>query len=209
MITLENINKKIGQNWVLKNISYVFESGTIYGLSGRNGSGKTMLLRTISGLILPTSGKITINNKVLHQDCSFPSDTGIIIENLQLLPQLTAIENLKMLAKIKKIATDKDIYEALKRVGLENHMNEKVKKYSLGMKQRLNIAQAIFEKPAILLLDEPLNAIDKEGVTQVRQILVEERNRGCVVIVASHLVDDLEVLCDIKVVIDQGEIISG
>lgn len=209
MIKLDNITKKIKNTTVLKDISYTFTEGKIYGLYGRNGSGKTMLLRSISGLIVPTEGSIFIDDKQLHKDISFPSSLGLIIESMELLPQYDAFTNLKILSKIKNVANDEDIITALDRVGLTSSINLKVKKYSLGMKQRLNIAQAIFEKPNIILLDEPTNAIDESGVQQVYKLLQEEKERGAIIIIASHNKDDINCLCDHILKIDKGCIIDG
>lgn len=209
MIILKNVKKVIKGETILDDINLELQKGVIYGLSGRNGSGKTMLLRAICGLLLPTEGSIEIDGQTLHKDISFAPNTGIIIESMQMTPQLTGFQNLKALSKIKKIATDDDINNALVSVGLEKNRNQKVKKYSLGMKQRLNIAQAIFEKPDLLLLDEPLNAIDQEGVELIRKLLIEEKERGCIVVIASHLSEDLDILCDKKILIDKGVISNG
>lgn len=206
MISIVDLEKVIKKETVLKNINYRFEAGKIYGLFGKNGSGKTMLLRAISGLIVPTKGEVRIGNKILHEELSFPPSCGLIIENMSLLPQYTGAENLEILAKIKKIASQKDIEHALQRVGLDPHSKLKVKKYSLGMKQRLNIAQAIFERPELLLLDEPTNAIDDSGVELIWQILREERERGATVIVASHQKEELLPLCDVSLTMSNGEI---
>ncbi|MCD2368425.1 ABC transporter ATP-binding protein [Bacillus sp. BS3(2021)] len=204
MIDLKNITKKIKKKTILEDISYTFEKGKIYGLFGRNGSGKTMLLRTIAGLLVPSEGSITINGEQLHKDTSFPRSVGLIIENMQLLPQFDAFTNLKMLSKIKKIASDHDIESSIKRVGLDPSSKMKVKKFSLGMKQRLNIAQAIFEKPEILLLDEPTNAIDEIGVAEVHNILLEEKKRGATIIIASHHKEDISSLCDYTLKMNDG-----
>jgi len=205
-IELKSINKKIKGKTVLDDISYRFESGKIYGLYGRNGSGKTMLLRAIAGLIHPTKGEIIVNDKYLHKDISFPPNMGLIIENMSLLPQFNAVENLKILGKIKKVATMEDIEKSLKRVGLEEAKLTKVKEYSLGMKQRLNIAQALFEKPNVILLDEPTNAIDEEGIREVRNILLEEKRKGALVIIASHNTDDIKILSDAVIKMDNGKL---
>ncbi|MDB6273695.1 ABC transporter ATP-binding protein [Listeria monocytogenes] len=199
MIKIVNLQKKIKRTEVLTNINYSFEPGKIYGVFGKNGSGKTMLLRSLAGLIIPTSGKIFIDNKELHHDISFPPSMGIIIENMELLPQFDARTNLKILSKIKNIASDEDIDNAIDRVGLSPHIDKKVKKYSLGMKQRLNIAQAVFEKPAVILLDEPTNAIDDQGIELINQLLLEEKKRGATIIIASHHKEDIEPLCDMSI----------
>lgn len=206
MIKLENVSKKIKSNYVLQNVSYTFEDGKVYGLYGHNGSGKTMLLRAISGLIHPDQGVLYINGKQLHKEISFPEDTGIVIENMELLPRYSALDNLKLLAKIRKKATEKDMIAALKRVGLDPTSTKKVKKYSLGMKQRLNIAQAIFENQKIILLDEPTNALDESGVNFIYQIIQEEQKKGAIIILATHHKEDLKELCDITLKIENGKI---
>ena len=170
-IIIENLSKTIKNNKILDNVNLTFESGHVYGLVGRNGSGKTMLLRAICGLIFPDSGKVIIDGKQLHKDISFPESCGIIIENTDLLPNFSAFDNLKMLSEIKNTANDNMIKSAIKSVGLDPDSKKKVKTFSLGMKQRLSIAQALFEDPDILLLDEPTNALDEDGVNDVRRIL--------------------------------------
>ncbi|XHU80934.1 ABC transporter ATP-binding protein [Peribacillus simplex] len=192
---------------LLHDINYEFNSGKIYGLYGRNGSGKTMLLRAIAGLIMPSSGEIAIDEKILHKDISFPANIGVIIENTSLLHQYDAYTNLKILAKIRNIATDEEIKANIKRVGLDPESKMKVGKFSLGMKQRLSVAQAIFEKPDILLLDEPTNAIDEEGVMLVYQILKEEKEHGALILLTSHHKQDLEALADEYVKMDNGGIV--
>ena len=206
MIQLNNVNKVIRKKTILKDINYKFENGMVYGLYGANGSGKTMLLRAISGLIVPTSGEVTIDGKILHKDVSFPPSVGIVIENMQLLPRYNAFDNLKILSEVKKVATDEDISNAIKRVGLNSDL--KVKKYSLGMKQRLNIAQAIFEHQDIILLDEPTNALDSDGVELVYNIIREEKERGATIIMATHHKEDLESVCDIILSVEEGKLIE-
>ncbi|HAE62307.1 MAG TPA: multidrug ABC transporter ATP-binding protein [Eubacteriaceae bacterium] len=205
-VILENYSKKINKKEVLKNINYTFDSGKIYGLFGRNGSGKTMLLRAIAGLIYPTSGVVKIDGKILHKDMSFPPKLGIIIENTHLLPQYDSFTNLKILSKINNIATDDDIKQSIKQVGLDPDSRLKVKKFSLGMKQRLSIAQAIFEKPDLLLLDEPTNAIDEKGVEEIRTLLLNQKKLGATIIIASHNKEDLSVLADITLKMDEGKL---
>ncbi|RLQ94886.1 ATP-binding cassette domain-containing protein [Falsibacillus albus] len=208
MIKVLNVSKKIKQAYVLKNISYEFKKGHIYGLFGRNGSGKTMLLRAIGGLIVPTEGEVSIDDKILHKEISFPPSVGVIIENMQLLPQYDGMTNLEILSKIKNVASKTDMEEALIRVGLDPHSKLKVKKFSLGMRQRLNIAQAIFEKPDVLLLDEPTNAIDDTGVEMIHDLLLEEKERGAVIIVTSHHKDEIAPLCDDTLKMSDGVLIN-
>lgn len=208
MIQLQNVTKRIKENTVLDNVSYTFKSGFVYGLYGQNGSGKTMLLRAISGLINLDSGSIFIDGEKLHDKIEFPPETGIVIENMELLPECSAKRNLQMLAKIKNIADEKDIIFSLERVGLDPDSDKKVKKFSLGMKQRLNIAQAIFENQKIILLDEPTNALDEEAVQLIYKIIREEKSREATIIVATHHKEDLKEVCDVILKIAEGKIVE-
>lgn len=208
MIQLQNVTKRIKENTVLDNVSYTFKSGFVYGLYGQNGSGKTMLLRAISGLINLDSGSIFIDGEKLHDKIEFPPETGIVIENMELLPECSAKRNLQMLAKIKNIADEKDIIFSLERVGLDPDSDKKVKKFSLGMKQRLNIAQAIFENQKIILLDEPTNALDEDAVQLIYKIIREEKSRGATIIVATHHKEDLKEVCDVILKIVGGKIVE-
>ena len=208
MIQLQNVTKRIKENTVLDNVSYTFKSGFVYGLYGQNGSGKTMLLRAISGLINLDSGSIFIDGEKLHDKIEFPPETGIVIENMELLPECSAKRNLQMLAKTKNIADEKDIIFSLERVGLDPDSDKKVKKFSLGMKQRLNIAQAIFENQKIILLDEPTNALDEEAVQLIYKIIREEKSRGATIIVATHHKEDLKEVCDVILKIAEGKIVE-
>ncbi len=204
MVEIKNYCKSIKSRPILNNVSYNFEYSKIYGIYGHNGSGKTMLLRAIAGLLVPDSGSVVIDGKVLHKDMSFPPSIGIVIENMNLLPQYNAFDNLKILGKIKKTATDEDIKTALERVGLKSDL--KVKKFSLGMKQRLNIAQAVFEKQKIILLDEPTNALDNDGVQLIYKLLKEENERGALVVITTHHKEDLEEVCDVVLKMTEGEL---
>lgn len=204
MVEIKNYCKSIKSRPILNNVSYNFEYGKIYGIYGHNGSGKTMLLRAIAGLLVPDSGSVVIDGKVLHKDMSFPPSIGIVIENMNLLPQYNAFDNLKILGKIKKTATNEDIKTALERVGLKSDL--KVKKFSLGMKQRLNIAQAVFEKQKIILLDEPTNALDNDGVQLIYKLLKEEKERGALVVITTHHKEDLEEVCDVVLEMTEGEL---
>ena len=208
MIQLQNVTKRIKENTVLDNVSYTFKSGFVYGLYGQNGSGKTMLLSAISGLINLDSGSIFIDGEKLHDKIEFPPETGIVIENMELLPECSAKRNLQMLAKIKNIADEKDIIFSLERVGLDPDSDKKVKKFSLGMKQRLNIAQAIFENQKIILLDEPTNALDEDAVQLIYKIIREEKSRGATIIVATHHKEDLKEVCDVILKIAEGKIVE-
>jgi uncharacterized ABC transporter ATP-binding protein yybJ len=203
-IIIENLSKTIKNNKILDNVNLTFESGHVYGLVGRNGSGKTMLLRAICGLIFPDSGKVIIDGKQLHKDISFPESCGIIIENTDLLPNFSAFDNLKMLSEIKNTANDNMIKSAIKSVGLDPDSKKKVKTFSLGMKQRLSIAQALFEDPDILLLDEPTNALDEDGVNDVRRILLEQKKKKKLIIIASHNKEDISLLSDTVISVSNG-----
>lgn len=205
-IEIKNYIKTIKNRTVLDNINYTFESGRIYGLQGRNGCGKTMLLRAISGLIFASSGEVIIDGKVLHKDIEFPEDMGVIIENTELLPQYDAYTNLLMISKIKKTATDEDIRQALNNVGLDNADGRNVKEYSLGMRQKLAIAQAIFEHPKILLLDEPTNALDEASIEKVRELFKTMAEQGTLIIIASHNKEDIELLSDVHIKMEEGRI---
>ena len=205
-VVLDHLCKSIKKKEVLRDISYSFEEGKIYGLYGRNGSGKTMLLRAVCGLIFPTSGTIDIDGKRLHQEISVPPSVGVIIENTELLPQYDALTNLKILAKIKKIVSEEEIKETIRMVGLDPESRQKVKAYSLGMRQKLAIAQAIFEKPELLLLDEPTNASDENSVINIRELFLKLREKGTTIIIASHNKEDLSVLADETLYINQGKL---
>lgn len=204
MVEIKHVKKTLSRRVILDDINYTFEYGKVYGLCGPNGSGKTMLLRTIAGLLVPDSGEVVIDGKVLHKDISFPPNVGLVIENMTLLPQYNALDNLKLLGEIKKVATEEDMKEALKRVGLDSKL--KIRKYSLGMKQRLNIAQAIFEKQTIILLDEPTNALDESGVQLIYQLIREEKERGALIIVATHHEEDLKEMCDTILKVSEGRL---
>ena len=206
MIQLQNVTKRIKENTVLDNVSYTFKSGFVYGLYGQNGSGKTMLLRAISGLINLDSGSIFIDGEKLHDKIEFPPETGIVIENMELLPECSAKRNLQMLAKIKNIADEKDISFSLERVGLDPDSDKKVKKFSLGMKQRLNIAQAIFENQKIILLDEPTNALDPDAVIQFKKMMEEEKRLKACIIIATHNHQDIDELFDEKIYLNSGRV---
>jgi len=208
-LEVTNLSKNIGQNEILKSINLNLEKGTIYGFFGRNGSGKTMLFRALCGLIKPTSGTITINNKVLHRDISFPESIGVIIESPGFWDHYTGFENLKVLSSIKNIIGDEDIRKSIKRVGLDPDDRRIYKKYSLGMKQRLAIAQAIMERPDIIILDEPTNSLDENGVQLVREILIGEKKRGALILIASHNKDDIDILSDVKYKVDDGSVIQS
>ena len=195
-IIIKNASRDIKGVRVLDNINLELDRGGIYGFIGSNGSGKTMLFRAICGLIKLTEGEIEVLSKKIRKDISFPESLGVIIESIGFWDEYTGFENLYLLSRIKKIIGKKEIMETLTRVGLNPKDKRTYKKYSLGMKQRLGIAEAIMEKPELLVLDEPTNALDDEGVETVRNILFEEKERGATILIASHNKEDLSILCD-------------
>ena len=205
-IEIKNLSKKIKNQLILDNINMNFEEGKIYGIYGRNGSGKTMLFRAICGLIKLDSGMVIINGKTLGKDLDFPESCGILLENPGLWPEYTAFENLKQLSKIKNIINDSEINDTLLRVGLECDDKKKYRKFSLGMKQKLGIAQALMEGPEIIILDEPTNALDDVSVKNIRNIIREEKNRGSIILIASHNKDDIDELADVKLRMDAGKL---
>jgi ABC-2 type transport system ATP-binding protein len=208
IIKLDNIEKSIKGNQVLNQVSFEFESGKIYGIYGRNGSGKTMLMRMILGLIHSDYGSVTIDGKIIGKDIDFPESVGAMIENPGFFPYATGYENLKMLADIKGKIDENDIREAIQKVGLDDQEKRVVAKYSMGMKQRLAIAQAIMEKPDLLVLDEPTNALDQEGVDVFRKIIQSEAKRGTLIIISSHNKEDIDILSDIKIRMESGKIVD-
>lgn len=205
-IVIENYSKKIGNNVVLSDINLMMESGIVYGLKGKNGSGKTMLMRAISGLIYPTSGRIIINDKILGKDVSFPESIGVLIENPSFLPQYSGFENLKMIASIKYNITDDTIKAYMNEIGLDPEDTKKYRKYSLGMKQKLGIICAIMENPDIIILDEPINALDEESVEKVKQILTRIKSENKIIIIACHDKEELFYLSDKIIEIEGGKI---
>lgn len=205
-LIVRGVEKKIKGNSILSEVNLELESGHVYGFVGVNGSGKTMLFRAISGLMNISAGEIEWNGKILHKDMKVLPNLGIIIENAELYPELTGLENLKLLAKLNNKITENEIREAIKRVGLDPNDKRIFKKYSLGMKQRIIIAQAIMEKPDILLLDEPTNALDEEAVATIREIILEEKQRGALILIASHNKEDIRLLADEVYYVKQGKV---
>ncbi len=208
MIEIKNLSKSIKGNLVLDNISCRLDAGKVYGIYGRNGSGKTMLMRCILGLIFADSGFVKIDGCVVGRDLDFPESVGAIIENPAFFPYATGYENLKMLADIRKQISGSGVCQAMRRAGLDDRDRRTVSKYSLGMKQRLAIAQAVMESPKLLVLDEPTNALDEQGVSMFRDIIREEKKRGALVILASHNKEDIELLADVRIHMSNGRIES-
>lgn len=195
-IIVEHVYKSFGKEKVLEDVNLTIEKGKIFGVVGNNGSGKTVLMKCICGFLQADSGKITVNGKVIGKDCDFPESLGMIIETPGFLPNISGYKNLKILAGLKAVIGKKEILDSLERVGLDPHMKKHVAKYSLGMRQRLGIAQAIMEDPDVLILDEPFNGLDKNGVKHMRELLKELKNQGKSILLASHNAQDIEELCD-------------
>ena len=189
---------------ILKDINAEFTDGKIHGIIGRNGSGKTMLMKCICGFIKPTEGEITVSGKRIGTDCDFPESIGVIIETPEFIPYYSGFKNLKLLADIRHKITDDDIRRSMELVGLDPKLKKSVKKYSLGMRQRLGLAQAVMENPDLLILDEPMNGLDKDGVGDMRRYLLNLKEQGKTILIASHSAEDIDVLCDTVVEMDKG-----
>ena len=196
IIEVNEVFKKYDDATVLDNVSLEIEKGKIYGLVGRNGSGKTVLMKCICGLIKPTSGEVKVAGKTVGKDVDIPEDIGVIIETPGFIPNYSGFKNLKLLASVRNKISNEEIRKSMEIVGLEPKSRKHVGKYSLGMRQKLGIAQAIMEKPKILILDEPMNGLDNESVAVVRKILKEQAENGATIILASHNREDIDVLCD-------------
>lgn len=195
-IKVEEAIKIYGEQTVLNNVSLEMKSGVIYGFVGQNGSGKTVLFKCICGFTKLTKGKITVLGKVIGEDVDMAENVGVIIENPGFLANYNAFKNLKFLATLKGKITDEQIRDTIRLVGLDPDSKKKVSKFSLGMRQRLGIAQAIMENPEILILDEPFNGMDKSGTKEIRNLLLKMKEEGKTILLASHSADDIEVLCD-------------
>ncbi|MBW8349301.1 ATP-binding cassette domain-containing protein [Bacillus sp. IITD106] len=208
-IEIHNVTKRFGETTVLNGISLSLEKNKIHGLIGRNGSGKTMLLKCICGFVIPTTGMIKVNGKIIGKDVEVPENVGIIIEAPGFLPNYDGYTNLKFLASINKMISKEKILTTIEKVGLDPKSKRSVGKYSLGMRQRLGLAQALMEDTDILILDEPMNGLDNQGVSDIRTLLLELRNQGKTIILASHGKEDIEILCDTVHELDRGEIIQS
>ncbi len=206
IISIENLTKKFGDVTVIDNVNLSIERGKIYGIIGRNGSGKTVLFKLITGYLSPTGGRVVVSGKEIGKDIDFADNIGIIIENPGFLKGYTGFKNLAYLAGIRNVIGKEEIRESMEKVGLDPDSNKKVGKYSLGMKQRLGIAQAIMENPEILILDEPMNGLDNQGVEEIRKLLMELRDEGKTIVLASHNKEDIEILCDKVCEMDRGKL---
>lgn len=203
-ISVQHIYLRFGEDLVLKDVCRDFEEGLVHGIIGNNGSGKTVLMKCICGFLHPTGGKVLVNYKQVGKDMDFPENMGIIIETPGFLPHLTGFKNLQILASLNNKIDKESIRESIKLVGLDPDLKKNVSKYSLGMRQRLGIAQAIMENPDILILDEPFNGLDKNAVASMRKLIKDLKSSGKTILLASHNQTDIEELCDTVCEMDAG-----
>lgn len=208
MIKIVNVTKKFGENKVLDDVNLIFEPGKIYGIQGKNGSGKTMLMRAISGLLSLNEGEVEVFGEVIGKDRDFPKSAGILIEHPGLLPEISGFENLKTVISINKIVSDEEIKKAMSDFDLDPNSNLKVKKYSLGMKQKVGILMAILEKPQVVILDEPTNGLDEASVEKFKDMILNLKDDSRVIIVASHDREGLEEISDEIIKMELGRVIS-
>lgn len=207
-LEIKNLSKSISGKSILEHIDLEMDQGRIYGLRGKNGSGKTMLMRSICGLILPTEGTIRINGEILHKDISFPRSIGALIENPGFIAEYSGFKNLSTLASIKKAVTTEEIRSLMQKMELDPDDKKKFKKYSLGMKQKIGIIAAIMEQPELIVLDEPINALDEKSVNIVKELLLEQRKRGALIIISCHDKEELEFLADEVFCLENGKVID-
>ncbi len=208
-LVARHVNKKIKNCIILHDVNLELEKGKIYAFVGENGSGKSMLLRALSGMMKIDCGEVIYNNKVIHKDIVSLPSVGIVMENIGLYPNLSSFKNLSVLSKINKTIGKKEIMESIKRVGLDPIDQLPFDKFSLGMKQRLIIAQAIMERPEVIMLDEPTNTLDDQGVSLIRQIILEEKARGALILITSHISEDIRLLADQFFTVNNGCIENG
>ncbi len=208
IIDIRDVSLTIRKTQILDRVTHSFSEGGIHGLVGRNGSGKTMLMKCICGFVRVSKGEIRVRDRIVGKDLDFPEDIGIIIETPGFIPYYSGYKNLRILSGIKKKINDDEIKEIMFQVGLNPKLKRPVRKYSLGMRQRLGLAQAIMEDPSILILDEPFNGLDREGVEDMRRYLLDLRDKGKTILVSSHSEEDIRVLCDDVVEMDKGRVIS-
>ena len=203
-IELIHVTKKFGQELVLKEVNLTLEQGRVYGIVGNNGSGKTVLMKCICGFLIPTTGLIQVFGSSIGQDVDFPESLGVIIETPGFLTNLTGRKNLEILASMRRKIGPAEVLQVLEKVGLDPALKKPVANYSLGMRQRLGIAQAIMEDPKLLILDEPFNGLDKHGVGEIRKLLLELKEEGKTILLASHNEEDIRILCDEVYEMDGG-----
>lgn len=203
-IQLTNISKTFGKQTVLQPLTMGFEEGMIYGIIGRNGSGKTVLMKMILGILQPTTGTVIVGDKRIGKDVDFPESAGAIIETIEFIPYMSAYQNLADIAAMRGNLSKTQIKEVLEMVGLGNVGRKHVSKFSMGMRQRLAIAQAVMESPKLLILDEPMNGMDEKGVEEMRRLILARKAAGTTIILSSHNIEDIRILCDQVYRIDAG-----
>jgi len=208
-IEIRDVTRRFGEDLVLKKVSLTMETGRVYGIVGNNGSGKTVLMKCICGFLTPTTGTIRVFGKQVGREVDFPEELGVIIESPGFLTNLTGRKNLEILAALGKKIKKSEVRAAMKKVGLDPDMKKAVEKYSLGMRQRLGIAQAIMEEPKLLVLDEPFNGLDKNGVAEIRRLLLELKEEGRTILLASHNEEDIRILCDEVYEMDGGVLVHS
>ena len=206
MIEIKDVSLNLNKRQILDHVSLKLQEGKIYGLVGNNGSGKTMLMKCVCGFIHPTSGIVLADGKVIGKDVDYLPDAGVIIETPGFISYYSGLQNLKVLAGIKNKIGNLQIRDAMKRVGLDPDLKLSVKKYSLGMRQRLGLAQAMMESPSVLILDEPMNGLDENGVEEIRQLLLSMKNDHKTIVIASHNTEDIQVLCDEVYEMENGKL---
>lgn len=199
---------RFGDERVLKDISHAFQRGKIHGVVGNNGSGKTVLFKCICGFLLPTKGRVFVDYQEIGKDIDFPEDLGLIIETPGFLPRLSGFKNLKLLASLRHKIDDERLCEVLDQVGLDSSSSKGVGQYSLGMRQRLGLAQALMEEPSLLILDEPFNGLDKETVTKMRDLILAYKAPHRTILLASHNQEDIRILCDTVCEMDGGKLVQ-
>lgn len=204
VVSVQHLTKRFGSETVLRDVSLTLAEGQIHGIIGRNGSGKTVLMKCICGFLRPTAGTVEVFGKTIGRDCDFAPDTGMLIETPGFLPHETGLNNLLWLAKLGKGASRQTVQGLIERVGLDPTLRKPVSHYSLGMRQRLGIAQALLDDPRLLILDEPMNGLDKNGVRSMRELLLSLKGQGKTILLASHFAQDIDELCDSVCEMDQG-----
>lgn len=207
-LEIKNVSKKFGESVVIDDVSLTFTEGKIYGFVGRNGSGKSVFLKMICGFYMPTSGSILLNGKDYIANNEFPENTRALIEKPKFLPDLTGYENLELLASVQNKIGKKEIDDMLKKLNLTKEANKKYNKYSLGTKQKLGIAQVLMEDPGLIILDEPFNGVENTTAEDIRKLLLEEKKKGKIILIASHIKEDITSLADVVYEVDGGKINS-
>lgn len=207
-IVVDDVTKMFGKETAVDHLSLSIEQGEIHGLIGRNGSGKTVLMKMICGFLQPTQGTVTVGEKQIGRECDFPPETGVIIEAPGFCTSMSGYENLKALAGIRGWVGRTEIRKVMRKVNLDPDSRKRVSGYSMGMRQRLGIAQAIMEEPKLLILDEPFNGLDRKGAAEIRDLLLELREQGTTIVVSSHYYEDIEYLCDAVTELDHGRIVK-